>query len=338
MYYTAKFRKTPTPQVAGTQYFAMDIDEVPATGSRPDRLAGVRPQERVQQHPVDQIVDTAPALPILDVPVPLMGEQLVDVLRLFDTLCPVAEQVVDVPKISLEDIPVRRLCREPQLVEQLVEVPTVVSYSSLLQRTVEQHVDIPVPRGRGRLAGLQGSSPGQSSTAFVEQIGHIPGGGLQGFRPGSPASSFHSPAGSDDDADEAGKWVFRTFPQVKKSAKVTPHSSPRVLRSVSSSELSAHQMPRAGPAAHSRPSDERTTFLDAHDHAWVRLDTVHGSYWRNLDLQHSQCIRPGKGSCGGAPDSVHRRRGVGAVPVLVQVLGGPVVVQRQLRCSWGAVH
>ena len=46
----------------------MDVDEVPATGSRPDRLAGVRPQERVQQHPVDQIVDTAPALPILVVP------------------------------------------------------------------------------------------------------------------------------------------------------------------------------------------------------------------------------------------------------------------------------
>ena len=125
--------------MAGTQYFAMDVDEVPATGSRPDRLAGVRPQERVQQHPVDQIVDTGPALPILDVPVPLMGEQLVDVLRFFDTLCPVAEQVIDVPKISLEDIPARRLCREPQLVEQLVEVPTVVSYSSLLQRTVEQH-------------------------------------------------------------------------------------------------------------------------------------------------------------------------------------------------------
>ena len=137
----------PTPQVAGTQYFAMDVDVVLATGSRPDRLAGVRPQERVQQHSADQIVDTAPALPILDVPVPLMGEQLVDVLRFFDTLCPVAEQVIDVPKISLEDIPARRLCREPQLVEQLVEVPTVVSYSSFLQRTVEQHVDIPVPVG-----------------------------------------------------------------------------------------------------------------------------------------------------------------------------------------------
>ena len=281
--------------MAGTQYFAMDVDEVPATGSRPDRLAGVRPQEWVQQHSADQIVDTAPVLPILGVPVPLMGEELVDVLRFFDTLCPVAELVIDVPKISLEDIPVRRFCREPQLVEQLVEVPTVVSYSSLLQRTVEQHVDIPVPRGRGRLAGLQGSSPGQSSTAFVEQIIDIPGGGLQGSRPGSPAFSFHSPAGSDDDADEAGIGVFRTFPQVKKNSKVTPHSSPRVLRSVSSSELSAHQMPRAGPAAHSRPSDERTTFLDAHDHAWVRLDTVHGSYWRNLDLQHSQWHPPWEG-------------------------------------------
>ena len=51
---------------------------------------------------MDQIVDTAPALPILDVPVPLMGEQLVDVLHFFNTLFPVAEQVIDVPKISQE--------------------------------------------------------------------------------------------------------------------------------------------------------------------------------------------------------------------------------------------
>ena len=92
-------------------------------GSRPDRLVDVRPQERVQQHPVDQIVDTAPALPILDLSVPLMCEQLVDVLRFFDTLCLVAEQVIDVPKSILEDIPARRLCREPQLVEQLVDEP-----------------------------------------------------------------------------------------------------------------------------------------------------------------------------------------------------------------------
>ena len=97
-----------------------------------------------------------------------------------------------------------------------MEMPTVVSYSSLLQRTEEQHVDIPVPGGGGRLAGLQGSLPGQSSTApTVEQIVDIPGGGLQGFRLGSPASSFHSPAGSDD-ADEAGIVVFALSPVEKK--------------------------------------------------------------------------------------------------------------------------
>ena len=36
--YTATIWKTPTSQAAGTQYFAMDVDEVPVAGSRPDRL------------------------------------------------------------------------------------------------------------------------------------------------------------------------------------------------------------------------------------------------------------------------------------------------------------
>ena len=96
----------PTPQVAGTEYFSLDVDEVPATGSRPDRIAGVRSQERVQQHFVDQFVDTAPALPILDVPVPLMGEQLVDVLHFFDALIPVAEQVIELSRDLVVDIPI----------------------------------------------------------------------------------------------------------------------------------------------------------------------------------------------------------------------------------------
>ena len=50
-----------------------------------------------------------------------------------------------------------------QTAEQLVEVPTIISYSPL-PGIVEQNVDIPVPRGRGRV-GL-GLHPGQSSTAF----------------------------------------------------------------------------------------------------------------------------------------------------------------------------
>ena len=145
-----------------------------------------------------------------------MGEQLVDVLRFFDTPCSVAEQVIDVPKILLEDIPLRRLCREQQMAEQLVEVPTVISYSSL-QRTMEQHVDIPVPGGGGRNAGLQGFLPGQSSTAqlafqeriserIVEQIvdSRVVGGGLQDFRPGQSSSSVaRSPTDWLNTEDEA---------------------------------------------------------------------------------------------------------------------------------------
>ena len=123
------------------------------------------------------------------------------------------------------DVP-RRSCRDTQLVEQLVEVPTILSYSSLLQRTVEQHVDIPVPGGGGPSSGLQGFSSGQRSTAspsskkrfserIVEQIvDPLSSGRLQG------SSSYHSPAGDEECADESGKGFFRTCPQNKKKCEV----------------------------------------------------------------------------------------------------------------------
>ena len=76
-------------------------------------------------------------------------------LRFFDRLTTVPEQGIEVPKILLEDVPFRAVLRDPQLAEQLVEVPTIVSYSSL-QRIMEQNVDIPVPGRGGRIAGLQG--------------------------------------------------------------------------------------------------------------------------------------------------------------------------------------
>ena len=93
----------PTPQAAGTEYFSLNVEDVLAAGSRPDRLASVRSQERVHRHTVEQIGDSAPFLSSLDVPLTLMGEQLVDGLRFFDTLLCVAEQVIDVPKIFVED-------------------------------------------------------------------------------------------------------------------------------------------------------------------------------------------------------------------------------------------
>ena len=97
------------------------------------------------------------------------------------------------PKILPEDVPMRITVRDTQLVEQLVEVPTIVSHSSL--QLILEHVDIPVSDGGGRLAGLQGFLPRQSSTALhgsqeriseriVEQRVDFPvGGGLQDFLP-----------------------------------------------------------------------------------------------------------------------------------------------------------
>ena len=219
-HYAAKFRKTP-PQ-----------------GGRPAPLPEVAGwQGRLERHVMEDLGSICPYVQILDLPVPQMEDPFVDNLNLEDAMDPVrlldrpiSEQVIEVPKFIIDDIPTRTLVPEPQMAEQLVEVPTVISFSSL-QQTVEQLVDFPVPRRGGRSTGLQGFLPGQSSTASsssskkrisertVEQIVRFPGEGLQDFRPGqvSPASSsFHSPAGSDDDANELGDAVFRTFPHGKK--------------------------------------------------------------------------------------------------------------------------
>ena len=140
-------------------------------GMRPGDLAEPRPQERLQRHTMEHIVDyvcSAPTVQILDAPVPQMVEQLPDVLRFFDRLSTVPEQVIEVPKILPEDVPFRAVLRDTQLVEELVEVPTIVSFSSQ-QRTVEQNVDIPVVGGSGAGGGLSGFLAGQVFSVTAEQ-------------------------------------------------------------------------------------------------------------------------------------------------------------------------
>ena len=268
----------PTSQAAGTEYFSLDVEDVPAAGSRPDRLSGVRPQERLQQHPVDQIVDTAPALPILDVPVLLMGEQLVDVLRFFDTLCPVAEQVIDVPKISLEDIPARRLCRSWWNSWWMCQLScTFLSRKLTFQfLVVEGDMRIfkvftldRVQQRRSFLRNAFLSGLWSRTWIFLEvfkvyaqyrvqqRLRHPQFLGLQLI-----GSTLRI---------RCVKVFFRTFSPPNKSAKVTRHSSARVPRSASSSELSAHQMARAA-----RPqdfSDDGNIFREDEEKIWIRLDT-----------------------------------------------------------------
>ena len=109
-----------------------------------------------------------------DVLVPQMVDNVMDSLRLLDL--PIAEQVIDVPKISCSPCPSRCPISEPQSAEQLVEVPTVPTPTRLALRIAEQIVDI---------------SPS--------------GGGL-----GHGASSSAGPA------DEDFTGIFRTFPHGKK--------------------------------------------------------------------------------------------------------------------------
>ena len=88
----------------------------PSQGSRPPCLGEARgPQARIQQRTMEQLADVVPLVQILDPPVPQMVEQLPDVLRFLATLLPVPEQVIEVPKIVLDDAPVHTSVRDTQL-------------------------------------------------------------------------------------------------------------------------------------------------------------------------------------------------------------------------------
>ena len=163
---------TSKERVAGDAVYFELFDE-DTTGLRPQPVLDPRPQEQALQHTVEHKDAICPFVQILDAPVPQLGEQLVHFFRSLDTQLPV-EQVIDVPKISDDSIQPRMVdcdLRHLQIVEQLVEVPTILSFASLQQQTVEHTVNIPVPRGHGGSGGgLHGFLPGQSYSLSSEQI------------------------------------------------------------------------------------------------------------------------------------------------------------------------
>ena len=268
-------RAQKTARVGLAEYFELSSDDGRPTGEeRPAALSEPWPQGKLLRHAGVgyELVHR------LDVPVPQMGEQLPNIVQFFAVQLPVvAEPVIEVPKIFLDKTPQRLgdALRQPQMVEQLVHVPTVVSFSSLQQLTAEQIVNIPVPGGDGGggCGGLQGSLPRLNSAALhVEQTVDIPvpgraggggRGGLQGFA-GQSSTAYSSHVGA---ADGAGQGVFRTFPRKKKSAKQGPHSGSELGADFTSSTLSAHQMPPEQlvdvpvPQVHEESSYERETRL-----------------------------------------------------------------------------
>ena len=142
--------------MASTEYFTLD-DDGDVLAARPSLLVEVRPLPGVLRHTAGHIEDIVPYVQILDVPVPRLGDQVVEFLQKIDAPA-LVEQVITVPKISLDRIPQRSACRRPRRAEQLVDVPTIVSYSSLQQGTAEQTIDIPVLQGRGDRGGGRGST------------------------------------------------------------------------------------------------------------------------------------------------------------------------------------
>ena len=162
--------EAPTPQEPSTRYCNLDDnDSVPELGeTRPDRLSAVsRPQERVPRRIVEQIVDIVPVVQLLHVPEPQTVDSVVEVLKILDKSLPDVEQVIEVPKILQHTVLQRSSLQEPQLAEQLVEVPTPSPALAPVTQTEHQLVDVsrivpqPVPffAGAGGYVWRQLSGP-----------------------------------------------------------------------------------------------------------------------------------------------------------------------------------
>ena len=96
----------PTPQ---PELFS--LYEEKARRGRPGLVTDPGPHGRVERHTVDHVDEFCPYVQILDVLVPQLGDQVVEVLRMFDV--PSVEQVIAVPVISSDWVPQRSAVRRP---------------------------------------------------------------------------------------------------------------------------------------------------------------------------------------------------------------------------------
>ena len=103
-------RAQNTASAGPAEYFDLfSGDGRPAGGERPAALLEPRPQPGVLRHTLEHVVEICPYVPILDVRVPQMGDQVVEVLRRFDVTA--VEQVIAVPKIFLDRVTQRSAVR-----------------------------------------------------------------------------------------------------------------------------------------------------------------------------------------------------------------------------------
>ena len=244
-------------------------------GSRPPCLCEPRgPQDQDQLRTMEQAAAYAPMVQILDIPVPQLVDQLADVMRFFDKLQPVPEQAIDVPKILLDDVPVRTPVRVTQLVEQLVKcrrsypiLPCggLRSRTSTLQFLIVEgdtlvfKVFLPdrvqqrrLPPRNAFLSGLWSRSsifPVEAFKIFAQDRVHPL---LRTFQLVLTMLWMRLVMG-----------FFRTFPQNKKSAKSGSHSGSELLSTPSPQPRVRHKQ-------------------------WVMILDEHGLYFWNMDTRETR--------------------------------------------------
>ena len=215
-------------------------DDGDVLAARPTPLVEVRPQPGVLRHTGAHIVDFSPFVQILDDPVPQMG----------GTGGRIHEEArcAGVGRAGYRRAQVLFLTGSRNAVRVLVRAGrtswwkclrsyrTLPCSSGLSNRSLTFQF-LRVGLGGGGLGGLQGVSQRQGSTAFsgADHV-DIPvphGRGLQGFLPGqgstASSSSSHVRAGA---VDEPFQGFFRTFPRLKKSAGLGPHSGSDWVRTL----------------------------------------------------------------------------------------------------------
>ena len=194
------------------------------------------------------------------------GEQLPDILSFFDALMPDPEQVIEVPKILPDDVPVRAAVRDTQLGEQLVEVPTEPGYalSVIVLKFFSRREILGYLSGQGSTASgswvvdnpvlrfgevvvhvevfkvlvLDRIQQRNWSRSLIFQLADV----FQIFSRARVPQLPHRVVCVTMQM-RLLQWVFRTFPSSKKSAKLGSHSRSELLPESSPSTRRAYEDP-----------------------------------------------------------------------------------------------
>ena len=206
-----------------------DLYNEDTEGAWPDRDFEVTPQERDQRRTVEQIVDNTLIVPSLDVPVPQLENQLVEVCQQLDISYSGAGYRSAQDLISMPSLQAPCALRGADGRTDGGSADDHILFFTYCSGLWSRTSTSPVLGRGGRNVGLQGFLHRQSSTAqlapqreriserIVEQIvdSRVVGGGLQDFRPVQSSSAS---------ADEPGFRVFsELFSKSMKVPGVGPH-------------------------------------------------------------------------------------------------------------------